>query len=76
MSHINISSVTECTKEDDGSLNGNHPSEAKGDSKFPLLLAKILFAKKKLYFEHKLCLALGLENPGIGFCLFVCFFLH
>lgn len=69
MSQINTSSVTKYTKEEDGGLDGNHMSEAKGASKFPLCLAKILFAKKKLCFEHKFCLALGLESHG-GFFLF------
>lgn len=73
MSHINTSSVTKRTKEEGGDFSGNHLTEAKGAYKFPfLLLAKILFAKKpknkRLHFEHKLGLALGLENPG-SFCV-------
>lgn len=74
LTHINTSSVTKYTKEENGGLNGNHLSKTKGASKFPLLLAKIFFAEKKLHFEHKLCLALGLENSGVG-GFFVCFFL-
>lgn len=73
MSHINTSSVTKRTKEEGGDFSGNHPTEAKGAYKFPfLLLAKILLAKKpknkRLHFEHKFGLALGLENPG-SFCV-------
>ena len=66
---VNTSAVAKCTKGEDGSLDGKHLREAKGASKFPLRLAKVFFAKKKLHFENKLCLALGLVNPG-GF-LFV-----
>lgn len=52
-SHINTSSVTKYTKEEDGGLDGNCLSEAKGASKFPLPLAKIFFAKKKT--KPKIC---------------------
>lgn len=50
MSPINTSSVTTCTKEEDGGLDGDHLGEAKSASKFPLLLAKIFFRKNSALF--------------------------
>lgn len=74
ISCINTSSVTKHTKEEGGDFSGSDMSEAKGAYKCPLSTFSscqdTVWEKKKKHFEHKLDLALGLENPR-SFCVWL-----